>query len=289
MLLSATFFSFMSAFVKLSGDIPSMEKAVFRNLVSLIIAFSILRYRKQPLWGKRENRKILILRSLTGAMGIILYFYSIDRLILADSAMLNKLSPFFVILFASLFLKNSIRPFHLISLVIALAGTVLIIKPGFNFSSTLPAFAGLSAAVLAGIAYTMVSYLGDKENSYTIVFFFSLISTFICLPFLLVNPVMPTFTQLVFLLSAGAMAAGGQILLTAAYRYAPAGEVSIYQYSQIVISSLLGIFLFAELPDSLSVIGYVLIFTGGYLMYARGKKYTGMQKLAGEKEEDSVR
>lgn len=274
MLLSAAFFSFMSMFIKLSGDIPSMEKAVFRNLVSLIIAFSILRYRRQSLWGSRANRKFLLLRSIFGGIAIILYFYSIDHLILADSAMLNKLSPFFVLLFAAIFLKNPIRPFHLLSLFFAMAGAVLIIKPGFNFTSLAPAIAGLTAAFMAGITYTIISYLGGKENSYTIVFFFSLVSTIICLPFLFFDPVMPTFTQLVFLILAGSMAAGGQILLTASYRFAPAGEVSIYQYSQIVISSILGIFVFSELPDYLSIIGYILIFTGGYLMYLRGRRFS---------------
>ncbi len=274
MVLSATFFSFMSMFVKLSGDLPSMEKAVFRNLVSLIIAFTILKSRKLPLWGLKENRKFLLMRSIIGGAAIILYFYSIDHLILADSAMLNKLSPFFVLIFAALFLKNPIRPFHIVSLVFAMGGAMLIIKPGFNFTSMMPALAGLTSAFMAGITYTIISYLGGKENSYTIVFFFSLVSTIICLPFLFFDPVMPSPMQLLTLIAAGSMAAGGQILLTAAYRFAPAGEVSIYQYSQIVVSSILGIFVFSELPDYLSIIGYVLIFIGGYLMYLRGRNST---------------
>ncbi len=271
MLLSALCFAFMSAFVKLAGDIPSMEKALFRNLISLVISFTILRMKKQPLWGKRENRKYLILRAATGAVGILMFFYSIDHLILADSSMLNKLSPFFVILFSRIFLKNPIRPFHLVALVLALAGSALIIKPGFQFSSTFPAVVGAGAAVLAGVTYTMVSYLGDKESSFTIVFYFSLISTVVCLPFFFIGPVMPSPLQLTFLLGTGAAAAGGQFLLTAAYKYAPAGEVSIYQYSQIVFASILGILFFSELPDMFSLIGYVLIFSAGYYIFLKGK------------------
>ncbi|NCB02702.1 MAG: DMT family transporter, partial [Spirochaetia bacterium] len=256
MIISASLFSFMSAFVKLAGDLPSMEKALFRNIVSLIIAFSMLKYRKQPLWGSKENRKMLILRGITGSMGIIFYFYSIDRLILADSSMLNKLSPFFVFLFAWLFLKNKITPIQIISLILALIGSVLIIKPGFQFSSTFPAVVGLLSAVAGGVAYTMVSYLGDKENSYTIVFYFSLISTIVCIPFLFFHAVIPSPTQFLLLLCAGTCAAGGQFLLTVSYKHAPAGEVSIYQYAQIIASSLLGIFIFSELPDRFSIVGY---------------------------------
>ena len=271
MLGSALFFALMTAFVKLAGNIPSMEKALFRNAISLIIAFSILKSRKQSLWGKRENRMILILRAVTGAMGILLFFYSIDHLILADSSMLNKLSPFFVILFSRVFLKNPIKPFQITALILALTGSALIIKPGFHFSSTFPAIVGVSGAVLAGAAYTMVSYLGNKENSSTIVFYFSLISTVVCLPFLFQNPVMPSPIQLAYLLGAGAAAAGGQFMLTAAYKHAPAGEVSIYQYAQIVFASVIGVFIFFEHPDRISLIGYVMIFFAGYYISTNGK------------------
>ncbi len=277
MILSATFFSFMSTFVKLSGDIPSMEKAVFRNLVSLIIAFTILKSRGLSLWGSRENRKFLLMRSIFGGVAIILFFYSIDHLILADSAMLNKLSPFFVLIFAGIFLKNPIKPFHIISVTLALIGAALVIKPSFDFTSMAPALAGLTSAFVAGITYTIISYLGGKENSYTIVFFFSFVSTIICLPFLFFDPVMPTLIQLFYLIMAGAMAAGGQILLTVSYKFAPAGEVSIYQYSQIIVSSVIGIFVFSELPDYLSIIGYIIIFAAGYLMYLRGRKTVSLQ------------
>ncbi len=271
MIISASLFAFMSAFVKLAGDLPSMEKAFFRNIVALVISFSILKYRKQPLWGERKNRSMLILRGLIGSVGIILYFFSIDRLILADSSMLNKLSPFFVVLFASIFLKNKVRPIQIISLFIALLGSVLIIKPGFQFSSTMPALIGVSSAVVAGLAYTVVSYLGDKENTYTIVFYFSLISTIICLPFLFIEYTAPTLNQVMLLLTAGTFAAGAQFLLTISYTYAQAGDVSIYQYAQIIVASILGIFLFEEFPDLFSIIGYLLIFIAGYIMYKRNK------------------
>ena len=272
MIISASLFAFMSAFVKLAGDLPSMEKALFRNIVSLIISFSILRYKKQPLWGQRKNRKMLVLRGLIGSVGIICYFLSIDRLILADSSMLNKLSPFFVLIFAWIFLKNTIRPIQVLSIIIALFGSVLIIKPGFQFSSTMPALIGVAGAIAAGLAYTVVSYLGDKESSYTIVFMFSLISTIICLPFLLIDLIIPSPSQVLLLLTGGSFSAGGQFLLTASYKHAPAGEVSIYQYSQIVIASILGIFFFAEIPDLYSIIGYLLILTAGYIMYKMSKK-----------------
>ncbi|MCR4943282.1 MAG: DMT family transporter, partial [Clostridium sp.] len=99
-IISAFGFAAMSAFVKLAGNLPSFQKTFFRNLVSLVVALSLVLKSKDSLFGKRENQKVLILRSLLGTAGIICNYYAIDRLILSDANMLNKLSPFFVIIFS---------------------------------------------------------------------------------------------------------------------------------------------------------------------------------------------
>jgi len=271
MLLSALVFAIMAGLVKKSGDLPSMEKAMFRNLVSLFISIAILKTKRMSLWGQKKNRAVLLLRGAVGTIGLICYFYSIDHLILADSSMLNRLSPFFVMLFAIIILKNRINRYQILSLIIALAGSALIIKPGFHISGTFPAVIGFLSAVFSGLAYTLVSFLGKRENSYTIVFYFSLVSSIVCLPMSLLNPVVPDLTQLLLLLAAGIMAAMGQFLLTGAYRYAPAAEVSIYNYSNIIFASLLGIFFFAEFPDIFSILGYLMIFGAGYLVFIKGR------------------
>ena len=100
-ILSAFGFAMMSAFVKLAGDLPSFQKTFFRNLVSAIVALILILKHKESLFGKKENQKTLIMRSTFGTLGIVLNYYAIDRLILSDANMLNKLSPFFVIIFSA--------------------------------------------------------------------------------------------------------------------------------------------------------------------------------------------
>jgi len=270
MLLSSFSFAAMAAFVKCAGDIPTIEKAFFRNLISLLLAIFLLIRRKQSPWGKKENRPFLISRGVFGTIGLLFYFYGIDRLILADSGMLNKMHPFFVTVFAFFFLKEKISGHQLASLALALAGAALIIKPGFDFRESGPAIICFLSAALAGLAYVFVSYLGDKENSYTIVFYFSLISTLACTPFCLVHFAVPDALRFLSLLGAGITAAIGQFSLTVAYRLAPAGEVSIYNYSNVIFSSLLGFLFFVEIPDRSSAIGYLLIIAAGYLIFRFG-------------------
>lgn len=270
MLASSLFFAVMGALVKLSGDVPFMEKALFRNLISLILAVFLLMRRRQSPWGKRENRTILFARGFFGTLGMICYFYGIDRLILADSSMLNKMHPFFVTIFAVPLLKEKISKHQVASLILAFAGAALIIKPSFDLSQSGPAIVCFFSAVFAGLAYTLVGLLGSREDSTIIVFYFSLISTLVCLPLTLVHFVRLSIGQLLLLVGAGCASALAQFALTIAYRHAPASEVSIYNYSNVVFASLLGIFFFSELPDLASLAGYVLIVGAGYVIFRFG-------------------
>ena len=66
---------------------------------------------------------------------------------------------------------------------------------------------------------------------------------------------------------AGLMAAGGQFAITSAYSYAPGKEISIFDYSQIIFSAVLGFFIFTQVPDTLSFVGYIIIFLVAIMNY----------------------
>ena len=141
-ILSAFCFAFMNAFVKLSGDLPSIQKSFFRNFIAFLIAFVLLiKERKNNCYQKggmgestafaQSDRSeaegterqsysavrppfqingmgYLLLRSIFGTIGILCNFYAIDKLVLSDASMLNKMSPFFTILFSWIFLKEKL-------------------------------------------------------------------------------------------------------------------------------------------------------------------------------------
>lgn len=258
MLICAFAFSGVGAMVKLAGDVPVFEKVFFRNLVSLFVAIYMIRSNKASYWGKPENRKVLFARASLGLIGVILYFYAISNLFLADSNMLNKLSPFFVTIFAALFLKEKLSPVQIPALLIVFVGAMMIIKPEFDLS-VLPALAGFGSAITAGAAYTIVRYLKDREEPATIVFLFSFVSVLGTIPLVMMEFVLPTGTQLVFLIGTGVFAAIGQFALTYAYKLAPAAEISIYNYFSILFSAMLGFVLWGEMPDAWSMLGGVLV------------------------------
>lgn len=270
-IMSAFGFAVMSAFVKLAGDVPSIQKTLFRNVVSCLVALFFVIKNKQLFFGKRENQKALMLRSTLGTLGIIFNFYAIDHLILSDSNMLNKISPFFVIIFSALILKEKVNKTQIISIIIAFLGALFIIRPSFNID-IVPYLAGVLGAICAAGAYTCLRYLGNKENHYTIVFYFSLFSIIIISPFVIFNFQSMSFIQLIYMLLSGIFASIGQFGVTLAYKYAPAKEISIFDYTNIIFSAILGFFIFNNIPDKFSIIGYLIIFGSAYYMFIQNKK-----------------
>jgi drug/metabolite transporter (DMT)-like permease len=268
--MSAFGFAMMSAFVKLSGDLPSLQKTFFRNIIAALIAFiSILNY-KGDFFGKRKNQKLLVLRSTFGTLGIIFNFYSIDKLVLSDANMLNKLSPFFVIIFSWLFLKENINLKQISAIGVAFIGALFIIKPSLSLE-IIPSIIGVLGAVFAASAYTCVRSLGNKEEPNTIVFYFSFFSSVVTLPMMLMSYTPMSITQLTYLILAGVFASLGQFGITYAYKFAPAKEISIFDYSNIIFSAIISLVLFGMLPDYLSIIGYVIIFIASLYMFTFNK------------------
>lgn len=257
--MAAFCFAMMSTFVRLAGDLPSIQKSFFRNLVALIFSVVILMKNKTGFLHDKKNLLLLIVRATCGTVGLLCNFYAVDHLLLSDATMLNKMSPFFAIIFSYLFLKEKVNFVQIFSVIGAFVGCLFIIKPSGNMD-IFPALIGLIGGIGAGAAYTAVRRLGQRgEKGPFIVFFFSAFSCLAVLPFTILNYTPMTMPQLLSLLMAGLSAAGGQFAITAAYCYAPAKEISVYDYSQVIFSAILGFFLFNQVPDRYSVMGYILI------------------------------
>ncbi len=264
---AAFFFALMNTFVRLSGDLPSIQKSFFRNFIALIVAFGILRKSGIGFKPKKKNIKLLILRSTLGTMGILGNFYAVDHMSLADASMIQKLSPFLVIIFSFLFLKEKVKLYQIICVIGAFFGSLFVIKPGADID-IIPALVGLLGAVGAGSAYTAVRALSNNgEKGPVIVFFFSAFSCLVTLPYILFAYEPMSFNQIIMLLFAGFAAAGGQFSVTAAYSYAPAKEISVYDYSQVIFAAVFGFVVAGELPDMYSVIGYVIICSISVIMF----------------------
>ncbi|MGN0480291.1 MAG: DMT family transporter [Lachnospiraceae bacterium] len=272
-LCAAFCFALMGIFVRLSGDLPSVQKSFFRNIVALVFAVIIMVKNKVPFTTEAGNLPFLFGRAAFGTMGILCNFYAVDHLMVADASMLNKLSPFFAIVFSALLLKEKVKPFQIVCVVMAFVGMLFIIKPGVIGMEAGPALVGALGGLGAGIAYTFVRMLGQRGvKGPFIVFFFSAFSSIVVMPFLIFDYHPMDWYQLLMLILAGLSAAGGQFSITAAYTFAPAREISVYDYSQIIFSTLLSFFILGQVPDGLSFVGYAIICAASILVYIYNNK-----------------
>lgn len=270
---SAFCFSLMGAFVKLSGDLPFVQKSFFRNLVAVFIAAGVLWRSGQGFRFRRENLPYLILRSVFGTVGILCNFYAIGKLMLPDANILNKMSPFFAVVASALFLKERIRGYQIAAVLAALGGAVFVIKPSFANASLGPALIGLTSGLGAGLAYMMVRYLGQRgERGPVVVLFFSLFSCVVCMIPMLFTYAPMTRYQLAMLLLAGLSAAGGQLTITAAYFHAPANRISVYDYTAVIFSTIWSFLFFGEIPDGYSFIGYFIICGAAILNFLKSRR-----------------
>ena len=258
-IISAFFFALMGLFVKLSGDLPTIQKSFFRNAVAMIFAFVVITKNHSWELPKGKNISYLLIRAVAGTVGILCNFYAVSRINLADASMLNKLSPFFAVIFSIFILKEKANWKQFLAVTLAFIGALFVMKPTFSFEG-MPAFLGFIGGLMAGLAYTYVRKL--TQNGFKgplIVFYFSMFSCVVTLPWLMFDFTPMSPSQWLYLILAGLSASGGQFFITAAYSKAPAKEISVYDYSQIIFTTLLSLIVFGDLPDTLSFIGYGII------------------------------
>ena len=267
-------FALMSLFVKLSGDLPSMQKGFFRNIIAVFLSSIPLIKHWKVINIPRNNTGwlVLISRSVFGTIGLVLNFYAISHISLADSSIIQKLSPFIIIILSYIFFKEEMTRFQFFAIIIAFVGIILIIKPSGNDIISMGALAALSGALCAGIAYTCVRYLGTHNISGEfIIFFFSSLSSLMLLPYLILDYRTMTYYQLSMLLLAGISATIGQYGVTFAYKFAAAKNISVFDYSQVLFSGIFGYMFFGEFPDFQSLIGYIIVISVGIVLVLRSK------------------
>lgn len=274
---SAFCFALMNLFIRLSGNVPSLQKCFFRNIFALIFAIITMLRKRIPFRIGSGNTKYLLARSVAGGLGMFCNFYAVDRMAISDASILNKLSPFCAIVFSAFILKEKADKYEWGAVILAFIGALFVVKPSFNVE-VIPAVAGVFGGIGAGLAYTYVRKLGIRgEESMVIVAFFSAFTCLMLVPYLVFCYVPMEPVQWFFLVLTGLSAAGGQIFITKAYAKAPAKEISVYDYSIVIFTAIFGFLFLAQIPDYLSIIGYLIIIGTAVGKWFLSKKLKSLQ------------
>ena len=288
LLISAFSFAVMALFINLAGDMPVFMKAFFRNLVAIAMSYIMLARSPEKFKIKKGSMPGLIMRASFGTIGILANFYAISHTNMSDAMMLNKLSPFFAMLTSIIILKEAADGFQWAAILTAIVGAVFVVKPTFLFGklgvtgdSIFPLVIALIGGVCAGIAYAFLRKVTvNGERPIIVVAFFSTFSCVVLIPFIIFTYQPITPLQLFYCVMTGVAACSGQIFISSAYAACPAKEISIYDYSTVIFTALLGLIVLGEIPDWLSIIGYAIIIGASVLNYLYNNNYLKFKKKA---------
>ena len=273
-IISALGFSLMNFFVVKAGDLPTFQKALFRNGGAMIVSLFLFIKSGDTPDTKPSDLGILLMRAVFGSIGLFCNFYALDHLVLSDASILNKLAPFFTLILSALFLKEKTNWKQFLFVSLAFVGMLFVVRPEMHFSESMVAsVVGVIGGFGAGTAYACVRALGKRGMpSSEIVFGFSLVSTLVAIPFVIIDHAPMSSLQIFYLSMASVSATIGQFGITLAYKEAPSKEISIFEYFTVVFSALWGILFLGQIPYWTSIIGYAIIFVSAYLLFLYNKK-----------------
>ena len=274
-IVSAFGFSVMNLCVTLAGDLPTFQKALFRNAGALIVSFIMFLRSGDKLDTKVGDLGLLLLRATFGSIGLFANFYALDHMMISDASMLNKLAPFFTLILSALFLKEKTTIKQYMFVLIAFIGLLFIVKPSMEFTESLSAsIIAIIGGIAAGAAYACVRGLGKRGMpSSQVVLGFSLVSTIVAIPFVIKDHAPMSLYQVIILSIAALGATFGQFGITWAYKCAPSKEISIFDYFTVIFSALWGFLFLSQVPDMYSVFGYLILFTSALLMFFYNKRH----------------
>jgi drug/metabolite transporter (DMT)-like permease len=291
---SVIFFLAMQTFIKLAGsDIQPGQVTFYRSFFALFPIMAFLAYRGQLKSSFYTANPIGHLKR--GTLGIIsmgLGFYGLLHLPLPEAIALGYALPLVAVIFAAVFLGETVRIYRWSAVFVGLIGVAIVSWPkltlfregGVEAEQAIGAVTVLLASVLGGMAMIQVRRLVEEEKTSTIVLYFSLTaSTFS----LFTVPFGWDFLDLapqLFLIAAGFCGGIAQILLTESYRHAEVSTIAPFEYTSIVLGSILAYFVFDDTPTTTMVIGTAIIVAAGVFIIYREHRL-GAERVAARNAE----
>ena len=258
MLVTGFCFLAVTALVKYMGPrLPSAEAAFIRygfGLVFLLPAIGALQRARLT----RRQWSLFGLRGLCHALGVILWFFAMPRISIAELTALNYLAPIYVTVGAAIFLGEKLAARRIIAVMMGLAGAAIILRPGFREVSP-GHLAMLAAAVVFAGSYLLAKVLADEVRPAVVVGMMSIFVTIGLAPFALPVWIAPTGKELMLLATVAVFATAGHYTMTLAFAAAPVMVTQPVTFLQLVWATALGAAAFAEPVDVWVVLGGFVI------------------------------
>lgn len=258
MLVTGLCFVAVTAMVKYMGPrVPPAEAAFLRYLLGLVFLLPMLPAVRAARLTRRQW-KLFTLRGAFHSVGVILWFYAMTRIPIAEVTAMNYLAPVYVTVGAALFLGEKLAARRIAAVLIALMGAAVILRPGFRAVEPGHVAMLVAAVVFAG-SYLLAKIMADEVKPAVVVAMLSIFVTLGLAPFALADWVTPTLADLGLLFAVACFATAGHYTMTLAFASAPVTVTQPVTFLQLVWAVLLGVLVFAEPVDIWVLIGGGLI------------------------------
>jgi drug/metabolite transporter (DMT)-like permease len=285
--LSVCCFVVMATLLKATGTIPAGELVFFRCFFAILPVVAWLLWRRQlrtalhtkDPWGH-------VIRALVGASSMGLGFFALTRLPLPEATAIGYAAPLLIVMFSAVLLKERVHAFRWTAVIVGLCGVVIILWPRLTLltggapmgdSETVGAIAATGGAVLTAFAMMQVRKLVQTERTEAIVIYFFISASMLSLMTIPFGWAMPTQQQATLLVGAGFAGGIGQLLLTSCYRYADMSVIAPFEYVSLLLTLVIGFFVFGDIPTIAMISGAVIIVCSGIAVILR-EHYLGLDR-----------
>lgn len=281
-LMSVLLFSVMAVCIKAATEnVPAGQAVFFRSFFAMPVILIWLAASGNLRTGLiAKNPMGHFWRGFVGTTAMALGFAGLAMLPLPEVTAIGYAAPLLTVIFAAMFLGETVRAFRLTAVGIGLAGVVIVLWPRLTLFgndtaseiATLGIMFTLGSAVFRALAQIHIRKLVQTDQTSAIVFYFSLTATVLSLLTLPFGWVVPTTQEVALLVAAGLVGGVAQIFLTSAYRFAQAATVAPFDYASMLFSIVFGYMFFAETTTGFTLVGASVIISAGFLIIWRERQ-----------------
>lgn len=277
--VSVFFFVGMATMLKATQTVPSGQMVFFRSFFALLPVLAYLGWKGRLGNAFATKRPVgHILRGLVGVASMSLGFFALTRLPLPEATAISYATPLLIVIFSAVLLNERVHFFRWTAVVVGLVGVVIILWPRLTVFSggaalgdaeAVGALAALMAAVLSAFAMMAVRNLVHTERTEAIVTYFFISASVLSLLTLPIGWIWPTPQQAALLIGAGFFGGIGQLLMTSSYRHADMSVIAPFEYVSLILTIVLGYFIFADVPTLTMILGALIIIGSGIAVILR--------------------
>ena len=233
-----------------------------------MVHVSVMALLLAPRMGSRLVRTarpgLQMLRGLLLVMSTVFFYFALRYMPLAEAAAISFVGPVLTALLSGPMLGDRVTRRQWFAVMLGFVGVLIVMRPGGGVLS-LPAVFPLATAILFSVYQIVTRKLAGREHPYTTLFYTALVgaaATSFVAPFYWVTP---TLVQALLMVCIGLLGGFGHLLLIRAVEHASPSTLAPFVYSQLVWSTLLAYLAFGDFPESVTLVGMLVIVAGGLM------------------------